>query len=440
MTDLARRIRGRTTREIAAAIESAARDGALKGGGRLPTVRGLAETLGVSPATVAAAYKELRRRGVLVARGRQGTRLSHVPRLPRGAHDELPTGARNLRDGNPDPALLPSMAKALRRIDATPHLYGGAASLPALQKLVAKDLLDEGVRVGGIAFVSGAMDGIERVLAEELHPGDCVAVEDPCFGNVHEVVLARGLVPLAVPIDDEGVLPDGVERALAQGARALIVTPRAQNPYGSAFTPARAKALRAILRTRPDVVVIEDDHASLITRAELAPIHVDSRRWAHVRSLSKGLNPDLRLAALTGDDETMRRVEARQRVGERWVSHVLQRIAVELLSDASVRRGLRKAADTYVERREALLAALATEGVRAFGRSGYNVWIPVESESATIAALLARGFAVAPGERFRMQSAPAVRATTATLAPRDAKLFARELAAATRAVSSAPSV
>ncbi|MCC6408882.1 MAG: aminotransferase class I/II-fold pyridoxal phosphate-dependent enzyme [Planctomycetes bacterium] len=419
-----KRIRGRTTREIAASVELAAREGALAGGGRLPTVRGLAAALGVSPATVASAYKELRLRGVLVARGRQGTRLSRLPGATAATQDALPRGVRDLRDGNPDPALLPPFGAALRRIDATHHLYGGDPTLPGLAKLVARDLSDEGVRAGEIAFVSGAMDGLDRVLAESLRPGDAVAVEDPCFGNVHELALARGLVPLPVGVDDEGVLPDEVERAFAGGARALIVTPRAQNPFGSAFTPARAKALRALVRARPEVLVIEDDHASLITRAELAPIHVDARRWAHVRSFSKGLNPDLRLAAVTGDEETLRRVQARQRVGERWVSHLLQRLALELLSDAGVRRGLRKAADVYAERREALLAELAARGVRAFGSSGYNVWIPVESESETLAALFARGFAVAAGDRFRMQSAPAVRVTAASLSPRDAKAFA----------------
>ena len=74
-----------------------------------------------------------------------------------------------------------------------------------------------------------------------------------------------------------------------------------------------------------------------------------------------------------------------------------------------------RAAARYTERRGYLIDALAAHGVAATGRSGLAVWVPVADELAATTALLQRGWAVAPGERFRMASPPGIRIGTGTL-------------------------
>src|SRR6516165_5749755 len=76
-------IHGRTSREIAHSAETAIREGLLQTGDALPTVRALAEGLGTSPATVNAAYRILRQRGLVVAEGRRGTHVAPRPALRR---------------------------------------------------------------------------------------------------------------------------------------------------------------------------------------------------------------------------------------------------------------------------------------------------------------------------------------------------------------------
>src|SRR5262249_56385287 len=116
---------GRTASAIARGVEGAVRDGRLAPGAGLPTVRGLARALAVSPATVAAAYRELRQRGLVLAQGRRGTRVAFRPPLAFPRPEPLPRSSlRNLAEGNPDPRLLPSMAKALRQVSRRPRLYG----------------------------------------------------------------------------------------------------------------------------------------------------------------------------------------------------------------------------------------------------------------------------------------------------------------------------
>jgi DNA-binding transcriptional MocR family regulator len=275
-----------------------------------------------------------------------------------------------------------------------------------------------------LSVVSGALDGLERVLREHLRPGDRVVVEDPCFTGVLDLLTALSLAPVPVPLDDEGLLPDELRRAI-RSASAVIVTPRAQNPTGAALTPRRARELRAILATRPELLVVEDDHAGAVASAEyLSLIDRNRERWAVVRSVSKSLGPDLRVAILASDAHTHARVEGRQTLGIRWVSHVLQRMVVALWRD----RAPARAGRVYTERRNALLRELRERGIAAHGASGLNVWIPVAEESATVQAMLHAGWAVKAGERYRLASPPAIRVTTAALTPADAARFADALA------------
>ena len=422
-------IRGRRAGEIAGSIERGIREGDLAGGVRLPTVRGLAGRLGVSAATVAAAYRDLRHRGLVVAAGRQGTTVAgSAPVAPRG-RPLFPAGVRDLSGGNPDAALLPDLAPHLARLQAGHVLYGSAPNDPELVALAARRFAGDGVAADNLTVVGGALDGLERTLAAHLRAGDRVAVEDPCYPGVTDLVRTLGLQPVAMAIDDAGAQPGALMAALRGGAVACVLTPCAQNPYGSALDAERAAELRSVLRRFPDTLLIEDDHAGDIVERPGATVCESPRvrHWAQVRSVSKSLGPDLRVAVLAGDATTVARVEGRRLIGAGWISHVLQRLVVALWRDTSTERLLRHATATYAKRRLALLDALTAQGIEAHGASGLNVWIPVAHEDATVAALLERGWGVLAGERFRINAPRAIRVTVSTLEPADAVRFAADL-------------
>jgi DNA-binding transcriptional MocR family regulator len=422
-------ITGSTAVEIASAIERAVRVGELEPDESLPTVRACAESLGVSPATVSSAYRILRERGVIVTRGRAGTRVSPQPPLPTSPAFELPEGTRDLALGNPDRQLLPELAGALSAIDPEQRLYGEALKAPALIALSAAQLRADGIPAEHITIVSGALDAVERVLSAQLRPGDAVAVEDPAFSGVLSLLQTLGMPPRPVPIDDFGLLPDALAEVLRSGVGAVVLTPRAQNPTGAALDPKRAKELRRVLAKHPEVLVVEDDHAGPVAGTSAETLCLERAHWAVARSHAKALGPDLRVAILAGDEETIARVEGRQLLGMRWVSHLLQHIVVALQKQKGMKAQLRKAAQTYTRRRRALIDALAEHGIAASGRSGLNVWVPVPEEGRVMSGLLDAGWAVSAGERFRLQSGPALRITTATLEPEEAVALAADLAA-----------
>jgi DNA-binding transcriptional MocR family regulator len=434
-------VRGGTAAEISASVEAGVRDGALVGGSALPPVRGLAESLGVSPATVAAAYKALRQRGVVQTAGRNGTRVRSRPPVAGTRSTRLlavPAGALDLASGIPDSRLLPALGPRLRRLAASyrsPVSYGDAGPYPQLVSMARDRLGADGVPVPALTVTGGALDGIERVLTAHLRPGDLVGVEDPGWANLLDLVAALDLRPVAVPVDDDGPTEPGVRAALAAGVAAVVVTGRAHNPTGASLTRSRAAALRRALRTRPDTLVIEDDHAAELASTPLHPLAGATRHWALIRSVSKPYGPDLRLAVCAGDEATLARVEGRMRLGTGWVSTVLQRLVVELWRDPVVVTAVARARDSYDERRETLCAALAERGLAAHGRSGINVWVPVADETTVVAQLRDSGYVVAPGSLYRIGAPPGIRITVSPLDSADIPVLADALA---HAVGAAP--
>jgi DNA-binding transcriptional MocR family regulator len=236
-----------------------------------------------------------------------------------------------------------------------------------------------------------------------------------------------------VAIDDEGPQAAAMEAALARGIRAAVLTVRGQNPTGGAITAARAATLGALLRKRDDLLLIESDPLGPVAGVPLLSVAATAtgiQRWAHVRSVAKFLGPDLRLAVMTGDPLTLGRFVARQALSVRWVSRLLQRVAIALWSDPAMGRRLARAADIYAMRRTALVEELSTRGVAVSSRSGFNVWVPVREESAVVEALAQRGWQVAAGERFRIRSSPGIRITTACLSPDAVRQLSTDLVAA----------
>ena len=414
---------------IALGLERRIRAGELGAGERLPAVRALAVERGVDPGTAAAAYRLLRERGFVISDGRRGTRVAAQlePRPSRPSRP--PPGVRDLASGVVDPALVPAVGRALERVaarrpDAT--RYEENAKLDALVEHAQAEFGRAGVDAGALSFVGGTLDGIERVLQAHLRPGDRVGVEDPAFPRLLDLLQALNLQAVPIALDDDGLVPDQLERALARGLDALVVTPHGQNPFGASLTQDRAATLRR-LTGEHQLLLVEDAHGWELDQRPSTLIG-RHRRWAVIRSMSRLLGPDMRLAFVAGDEQTVARVEARQAVTTSWVSRLLQEIVAEMLASADVRRQLRRASTETAKRRVALLEALERRGVPAHGSSGLYVWIPVREEGFAVSHLLDAGYAVLAGERFRLRAPRAVRVTTAQLMPAEVEPLADALA------------
>ena len=426
-------VRGITAAEIAGSVRDQVASGELAPRTSLPPVRTLAAELGVNRNTVALAYRRLVEAGVAETRGRGGTVVAAVPQL---AREGVGVGADcvDLAGGNPDPRLLPDILAATRRGDYSPPLYGAPAIDAGLEAWAEADFAEDIDHPFRTLVTHGAVDATERLLNAHLTRGDLVAIEDPCFLASIGTLRLNGYRTAPVGVDGAGMCPDALRAALEAGARAVVCTPRAHNPTGASLTEERAADLRAILAEHPQVLVIEDDHFSAVSAR---PYHrvtpPSSSRWALVRSVSKFLGPDLRLALVAADAETAARLEARLSAGTTWVSRLLQHVTRELLLDPHVHELHERARELYARRSGLLVEQLHAQGVEVPHRpDGLNVWVQLDVDArAAVAALAQRGWAVRPGHLFAPDPAAhrsAIRVTSSTITEPQAEAFAAELA------------
>ena len=436
--DLTLEISGRAAADIADSVRALIERGALQPGQSLPPVRTLADALGVNRNTAVAAYRQLTQAGVVVTRGRGGTHVADRAAVPQEgfAPDSV---LRDVATGNPDPDLIPDPARALARVTGRPVLYGEPVIDPRLeqwaQAWMRADLAPADLR---LTITSGAADAVERLLAQALVRDDAVALEDPCFLTSIHTVRVGGYRPVPVPVDDEGMTVEGLRTALEQGVRAVVCTPRAQNPTGASLSATRAEALRAVLAAHPYVLVIEDDHFSMLSRRPFhSLIGPDHRRWALVRSVSKFLGPDMCLAVTASDPDTAERLAMRLTPGTTWVSHLLQRLVLALVTDPDVTTGIEAAGAHYAERNQAFAARLTELGVPATAGDGLNLWVALPVPARDVSEqLMRRGWLARPGDAFALADAPAarrLRLTVHDLAGPDAERLAADIAAAVRA-------
>jgi DNA-binding transcriptional MocR family regulator len=268
-------------RRLAMALERAVRAGDLQPDERLPSERDLARAVAVSRATVVAAYDELRGLGVVTSRQGSGTRVGRLREIaPPGADGRIPSGRgtsifQRLVDGPGEVISLaravesgvPELTDALRDLvrDDLPGLLADVGyhprGLPALRAAVAAHFSSHGLATAPdqVLVTTGAHQAIGLVAQMYLRRGRVVVIESPSWPGCIDVFRAAGVRLVGVPIDDDGIRVDGVARACAEHAPALLyVMPTYHNPTGTLMSASRRQRI-AELAARHGVPVLEDN-------------------------------------------------------------------------------------------------------------------------------------------------------------------------------------
>ena len=170
----------------------------------------------------------------------------------------------------------------------------------------------------------------------------------------------------------------------------------------------------------------------MTTENYYSAIPESSQQWALVRSVSKALGPDLRLAFIACDPNTASRIRARLTAGLHWVSHILQKICYLYLTSETVLKGIDQAKSDYRKRHQTLCDALNTEGIPyTQGASGLNVWIPLpttKKTEAVIQSLAKYGWLVRSGQSFQVEkNIEAIRITISKLGKQQAVQLANDI-------------
>jgi GntR family transcriptional regulator / MocR family aminotransferase len=380
--------------EIYRQIRQAILDGRLRPGERLSPTRELAAALMVARSTVAIAYESLVAEGFATSRAGAGTFVSHQleakppaskTRRPtvrairvRGVWETIPLprgfdrAARfDFRSGLPDASLFPHrawrrvVARALRSREMAAGVYENPAGHSDLRAAIAR-------HIGISRSVSGssddvivtngtqqAFDVIARVL---LEPGDIVAMEDPGYRPLKELLKALGARVIGVPVDSEGL----VVEALPTEARVVYVTPSHQLPLGMAMSLSRRRAL-LVWAERNNAVVVEDDYDSEFRFGgrPLEPLQTldTTGRVVYVGTFSKTLLPTLRLAFMVVPPSLREAARKAKFVADWHTSTVTQSALAQFIDEGAFARHIRRVSRTYSERH----AILTAEIKRSFG-------------------------------------------------------------------------
>jgi GntR family transcriptional regulator/MocR family aminotransferase len=350
---------------------------------RLPSSRELAAELGVSRATIVAAIDQLKSEGYVD--GRQGSGYYVSPslpeqalqikppitryRLPSPSRRDLPSTSppRPFQLGAIDASLFPYdiWARLLHRIWRQPPselvVLPDPFGWPALRQAIAEHLRDwRGISCGAaqVIITSGAADATELIARSVFKSGDAVFVEEPGFPTVRHALSNAGLVPVPIPIDDDGFC---IERAISKRrARGAFVTPSRQFPLGATLPLGRRLALLDWAQSTGGYV-IEDDFDSEY-RYEGSPLaalmSLDRNAVViYVGSFSKVLSPTLRLGFLVAPERLLMAFRRYMRVRGATASLVCQPVLAEFMSVGFYATHIRRARRCYSRRKSALLRA-----------------------------------------------------------------------------------
>jgi DNA-binding transcriptional MocR family regulator len=459
--------------QIAEHLRREIRGGRLADGKRLPTVREMAKRLGVSRDTVAVAYEALAAEGLVESTVGRGTFVRAAAPSPKGTGATPPLSPLVERllererarprfvDGGesvplhaivPDPSLFPldafrkAIQRALRKEGGALLAYGPPQGHRGLREAIAARLRALGVEAGPdeVVLCQGASEGISLALRLFASPGDAVAVEDPTYGNVLSAVAGLGLVPVGVPMGEDGPDLAALEQVLARPeVKVLYTIPTFHNPLGTSTSVAHRRALLEIA-ARLGKPVVEDAY-EIDLRYEGRPVPplaaLDrSGLVLHLSSFSKALFPGVRVGWIVARGRLVDALLAVKRSTDLGGSTLLQAALAEFLGSGAFDRHLARLRRALLSRRKALLEALAkslpagTQWTTPDG--GYQVWVELPEGIDTrelLAEATKEGVQFSPGDFFRVDGRPS-RALRLSLATADEAAIRAGVAALGRAV------
>ncbi|WP_405671098.1 PLP-dependent aminotransferase family protein [Streptomyces sp. NBC_01530] len=279
----------------------------------------------------------------------------------------------NFAGGLPAPELFDAegIARAYRAVlaesSAQALQYSTTEGEPALRAALAARTSARGLPTNpdDLLVTTGSQQALSLLATALLEPGDVVLVESPCYLAALQVFAFAGARVVAVPGDGDGVDPGALEELVVRERPKLLYTvPTFQNPTGRTM-PAGRRAAVASVAARRGLWIIEDDpYGELRFEGERVPwiasYEEAADRTVLLGSFSKVMAPGLRLGWLRAPGELRRACVVAKQAADLHTPTVNQLAATRYLADSDLDAHVARVAGVYGERRDAMLAGLAT--------------------------------------------------------------------------------
>ena len=397
---------GPTAQRIVDALLEAVNEGSLAPGAQLPPHRELADSLGVALGTVSRAYSLAKERGLITGTVGRGTFVAGREADAEDAGGEIDL-SQNLIRWDPGESVAGLLRAALlERSDLRTlmEVYPKPAGWPEHRRVAAQWLSRRGISASGeqVVVTNGAQHGLLMALALLSQPGDVLATEHVTYSGIKNIAAQLQLRMAGLPMDQEGLLPEALDRLCASGkVRLLYTIPTLQNPTGAVMSEDRRETIADIARRR-NVTILEDDIYSFLLEGGPPPIAAFApERCFLATSLSKGVFPGLRLGFLVCPAGTAERVAEKVRMSLLAVSPLAAAIGTRWLEDGTVDRIMEKKRTEIRWRWQmaSQLFALETRG----RHPAAHLWLPLprgQRPQEFVPRLQARGILVGSAEVF----------------------------------------
>lgn len=357
--------------QISGQIISGIKSGELKPGLRLPAERKFALMLGVNRSTIVNAYSELEAGGFVTSHVGRGTEISAPASEEKEEgfrwHDLISGQGESLINpyntaisellvqrnliamdtGVTDPELYPkeelaSICSEILLTEGHSILHHNCPQgLRSLRESLSHLMKSRNISISpdNIVVLNGSQQGLDLMARLLIEPGDSVIIEQPTYMGSIDMFRAYGARLVGVPVDEEGMVVDGLERVLNRAKPKLIYTnPTYQNPTGITMSAGRRARLLE-LAARYQVPVLEDDAYGHLHYESPPPPSLKSMDSAglvvYVGSMSKILSSGLRLGWMAVPPGLTRLLTAAKQLTDLHTNNLSQRVA-----DVYIRRGL----------------------------------------------------------------------------------------------------
>lgn len=425
--------------------------GQLATGDKLPPQRDLAQRLGVTTGTVSRAYASLERQGLATARVGDGTYVRALEQTPAQLSAEaviVPIDlAHNVAIPTEDTQAL---QRALEELSADPQSlrqvlsYQPETGLRRHREAGAKWLRRFGT--GGnwnrVMITHGAQHGLACVLRTLARPGDAVLTESLSYPGLQALARLMRLQLIGVEFDDEGILPQALERAAKTfDTKFMYCSPTLHNPTSNTMSISRREDIAAVAR-RCRLLVIEDCvHAA----AQASPLPALST-WLPeqsflLSSFSKVTSPGLRVGFLEAAPVWLDKFAASMRADSWMVAPLLPEIATRWIESGVIEHLISLQRRLVGERLACAREVL--DGLDFKGEPEYPLlWLPLPEPwraGQFSAALRHAGVLVRTADHFAVGRSPAPHAIRISLnAPHSTEQLARGLNALKSLIYSPP--
>lgn len=328
----------------------------------------------------------------------------------------------SLAGGLPDTSTFPpeSFAAQMTRIaqesSAEALQYGPTEGFRRTKEVIGEVMRWEGVEadLDDVIVTTGGQQALDLIAKALVDPGDAVIAEGPTYPGAVPTFCSYEAEVLQVPIDEEGMRIDELERLLerldadGRSPKFIYSVPTFQNPGGVTLGLERRRRLIELARDREILVVEDNPYGMLRYDGEALPTlySLDGGDYVlYVGTLSKILSPGIRIGWACAPPPILEKIVLGKQAADLCTSTLTQYFVNEYFADGNWLEHIRSVSTIYASRRDAMLEALErffpAEASWSTPEGGLFVWVTLPDYINTtdlLARALRENVAFVPGE------------------------------------------